>query len=347
MPGTATTRASRTLVSASARPRAATRCTPRGRAIRRAWASRTASRLRRRSPCPAAVQADERVAPCSRSTSQRRAVELGGKSRQQPGSGRDHRAPPAADQLRHQRDGRRGKLQQRHGDAVDRGARRHARSPVQSYGTIASGATATSTAPFLIQLPGNVPAGRNRLHVDGGDRRGTVTLPFTLETGTRNATTTSLRTSSARRRLATAGWTTVHGGGATTVPWVTYSGFCGQRGLFHPNTMGRIRPDERRCRRRSWSSANVPTRHARFLDVLRDRGRSGFQRARLRWTDRRHRRRDRRAGGPSGAPRGVRDAHANESAPLRRTWASRSTFRAVEIPAISRTCRYGPDRPRG
>lgn len=111
---------------------------------------------------------------------------------------------------------------------------------VQSYGTVAAGDSGYSPAPFIAQLPGNLVPGTRvdmafTVTTAGG---GTATLPFTFETGTRNWAPVDLF---AQNFLVDgplpAGWTTVHGGGATTVPWVTYSGFCGRRGLFHPNAI--------------------------------------------------------------------------------------------------------------
>ncbi len=121
---------------------------------------------------------------------------------------------------------------------------------VRSYGTIPAGATVSSNAPFVIQVPGNLPSGTKvELKLALATANGTTTLPFELETG--NWIYTDLvfeDASSAPEGGLPPGWTSVHEGGDTTVAWGRSSAFCGATGLYHPGGGG-----------------TDPTRHERAL----------------------------------------------------------------------------------
>ena len=118
------------------------------------------------------------------------------------------------------------------------------------YGTIAPGSTGSNTQDFIVQIaPSFVPGTKIEFSLAVSSPQGTVTLPFTQNTGTPvvkqifaenfdSTTTGALPT----------GWTASHGAPAPPqgvnpappgfiVPWTTNNSFCGttSNGLFHIN----------------------------------------------------------------------------------------------------------------
>ena len=111
---------------------------------------------------------------------------------------------------------------------------------VRSYGAIPAGATASSSAPFVIQVPGYLPSGTKvELKLALTTANGTTTLPFELDTG--NWIYSDLyyeNFSGAPEGGLPSGWTSVHEGGGTAVPWGWSNKFCGAAGLYHPGGGG-------------------------------------------------------------------------------------------------------------
>jgi hypothetical protein len=114
--------------------------------------------------------------------------------------------------------------------------------PLGSYGTVNPGASAAGSLTYLLRLtPGFDPGTQIDLRLqtvgqfDGGIDFGT--LRHRLFTGT-PVTTTLLAENfdAAPAGLLPVGWTSLHGGGANVVPWVTSSTFCGSsNAAFHQN----------------------------------------------------------------------------------------------------------------
>ncbi len=111
---------------------------------------------------------------------------------------------------------------------------------VRSYGTVPAGATVSSSAPFVIQVPGNLPSGTKiDLKLALTTANGTTTLPFELDTG--NWIYSGLHYenfSGAPEGGLPPGWNSVHVGGSTAVPWGFSNKFCGAAGLYHPGGGG-------------------------------------------------------------------------------------------------------------
>ena len=106
------------------------------------------------------------------------------------------------------------------------------------FGTIAPGGTLGNADPFRIQVASSAEAGtpiRLRLVVKSPDGR--AVLRTTLDTGVPEATTLmTQRFNGVEEGKLPAGWASVHGSGATEVPWTTSSSFCGSsNGAFHAN----------------------------------------------------------------------------------------------------------------
>jgi hypothetical protein len=106
------------------------------------------------------------------------------------------------------------------------------------YATIPAGGTRTNADPFRIRVANSVEPGTPinlRLVVTSLD--GQATLRTTLDTGTPLATTLlTQRFNGVPPGTLPAGWASVHGAGATEVPWTTSSTFCGSsNGAFHTN----------------------------------------------------------------------------------------------------------------
>jgi hypothetical protein len=109
----------------------------------------------------------------------------------------------------------------------------------RSYPAIAPGASASNASAYAYAVsPAFVPGTKIELSLVVTTAQGSTTLLFTQNTGTPVATTIfSENFNGVSAGTLPAGWTTIHAGGANTVPWTTSSSFCGttSNGLFHIN----------------------------------------------------------------------------------------------------------------
>ena len=119
-----------------------------------------------------------------------------------------------------------------------------------SYGSVAPGAAATNTDDFVIQVaPSFIPGTKIEFSLAVSSPQGTVTLPFTQNTGT-PVTTQIFAENFDSTPLGSLppGWTPAHGlptppqgvnppPRGYVVPWTTNNSFCGttSNGLFHVN----------------------------------------------------------------------------------------------------------------
>lgn len=112
-----------------------------------------------------------------------------------------------------------------------------------SYGVITPGASTAGSLSYLIRLQSGFDPGTQislRLQTFGRFKGGLVdlgSLRHRLFTGTPVATTLLAENfDAAAPGTLPAGWTSLHGGGANTVPWVTDNTFCGaSNAAFHQN----------------------------------------------------------------------------------------------------------------
>jgi Bacterial Ig-like domain (group 3) len=112
-------------------------------------------------------------------------------------------------------------------------------SGVSSYANIAPGATATNATPYVVQVDqAFTPGTPIEFALTISTAVGSKVVLFTQLTGTPVPTTIfSENFNGVAAGTLPAGWTTIHAGGANTVPWTTNSAFCGtsSNGLFHAN----------------------------------------------------------------------------------------------------------------
>ena len=117
--------------------------------------------------------------------------------------------------------------------------------PLGNYGRIDSGETTPGTLSYLLRIqPGFDPGTPINLRLQtfgrfgGGGSFELATLRHRLFTGTPQVTTLLTENFDATPVGALpAGWTSVHGGGLNTVPWITSNTFCGAttNAAFHQN----------------------------------------------------------------------------------------------------------------
>ena len=117
--------------------------------------------------------------------------------------------------------------------------------PLGNYGRIDSGETTPGTLTYLLRIqPGFDPGTPINLRLatfgrfGGGGSFELGTLRHRLFTGTPQVTTLLTENfDAAAVGTLPAGWTSVHGGGANTVPWTTSNTFCGatSNAAFHQN----------------------------------------------------------------------------------------------------------------
>lgn len=110
--------------------------------------------------------------------------------------------------------------------------------PSSTYLDILPGATVVNASSYALQLSPSFVAGTPielELNVITGS--GKAQLKYTLTTGTMlELLLLSENFESVGSTGLPAGWTSAHGAGANTVPWVTSATFCGgSRKAFHPN----------------------------------------------------------------------------------------------------------------
>ena len=107
------------------------------------------------------------------------------------------------------------------------------------YPNIAAGATALNTSDFIVLLaPGFTPGTRIDFTLGVTTAQASTSLKYTQVTGTPVATTVfSQDFNGTAAGSLPAGWSTIHSGGANTVPWTSRTGFCGSasNALFHQN----------------------------------------------------------------------------------------------------------------
>ena len=141
--------------------------------------------------------------------------------------------------------------------------------PLGSYGRIDSGETTAGELSYLMRLqPGFDPGTQINLRLrtfgrfGGGGSFEFGTLRHRLFTGTPQATTllTENFDAAAVGTLPT-GWTSVHGGGANTVPWITSNTFCGatSNAAFHQNANDNGTGNPTRFERLFSTNFTVPT----------------------------------------------------------------------------------------
>jgi hypothetical protein len=114
---------------------------------------------------------------------------------------------------------------------------------VGAYGNITPGASSAGSLSYLLRLqPGFDPGTQIKLRLQTFGRFGSGfvdlgTLRHQLFTGTPVATTLLTENfNAAAPGTLPLGWTSLHGGGANTVPWVTNNTFCGSSNVaFHQN----------------------------------------------------------------------------------------------------------------
>jgi len=107
-----------------------------------------------------------------------------------------------------------------------------------AYGTIAPGGSGINSTAFRIRVADTVAPGTRiqlQLAVKSPDGRALLRTP--LDVGKPVATTLlTQRFNGVKEGKLPAGWASVHGTGATEVPWTTSSSFCGpSNGAFHAN----------------------------------------------------------------------------------------------------------------
>ncbi|HEV7858019.1 MAG TPA: carboxypeptidase regulatory-like domain-containing protein [Pyrinomonadaceae bacterium] len=122
----------------------------------------------------------------------------------------------------------------------------------QPYPSVSAGATTTNAAPFVIQFaPAFVWGTKVDFTLNVTTSQGNRTLLFSENTGNK-AVTTNLLTQDfegAALPALPAGWTTAHGGGTNTVPWVTAVNMPktnapspNNKGLYHINANDAANP---------------------------------------------------------------------------------------------------------
>ena len=113
-------------------------------------------------------------------------------------------------------------------------------NPVQAYGSIVPGSTATNATAFQVWLqPGFVAGTYVDLVLDVTTTQGeSVQLLYRLATGSPGTTTVLLNENfeSIATPALPSGWSVLHGGGTTTTPWVTDPTYTGSKCAFHTNS---------------------------------------------------------------------------------------------------------------
>jgi len=111
--------------------------------------------------------------------------------------------------------------------------------PVSTYGTIQAGQTRNPAVPYILALARDFAPGTDiELVLRVFSLDGSAVLHHTLHTGTPVATAVfSESFDGVAAGALPGGWTTLHQGGANTVPWTTSTGFCGSasNAAFHAN----------------------------------------------------------------------------------------------------------------
>ncbi len=107
------------------------------------------------------------------------------------------------------------------------------------YPNIAPGASATNVSDFIYSVsPSFVPGTRIEFALNISSAQGSNSVMFTQNTGTPVGTTIfSQNFNGVSAGALPTAWTTIHAGGANTVPWTTSDTFCGttSNALFHAN----------------------------------------------------------------------------------------------------------------
>jgi hypothetical protein len=133
----------------------------------------------------------------------------------------------------------------------------------RAYPNIAPNATATNTADFVYRVsPTFVPGTKIEFLLNATSAQGTVALRFRQDTGTPTPTTIFAENfNGVAPGALPLGWTTIHAGGANTVPWTTNSSFCGtsSNALFHINAKDNGSANPTRFERVATPNITIPT----------------------------------------------------------------------------------------
>jgi hypothetical protein len=144
--------------------------------------------------------------------------------------------------------------------------------PTSAYPDITAGATQNNTQTYVFTLsPDFVPGTHIDFSLTVNTAQGSTTLQGTLGTGTPVVTTIfSENFNGVVPGTLPAGWTTIHQGGANTVPWTTNNSFCGtsSNALFHQNANDGVSGtgDPTRWERVATPNVTIPT-NAQFVTI--------------------------------------------------------------------------------